>query len=449
MSNIYDCQRSYSWVRRYIIFTFKRFYGEYIVTGRENIPQEGPVIFASNHLNALMDALAVISVTPQKLPIIYLGRADMFKNVRARKILHFCKLLPAFRQHEGYINLEKNLEIFDLCSDVLDHNKAIGIMPEVRQGFSRKIRQLGKGTFRIAFSAQQKYMTQPGVKIVPIGIDFEDFENYGKYIILNIGKPIEVSEYMTEYMENPVKATNRIRERLRQDLIKLTFNLDTVKNYEYFETATAVANMAVTKKMNLQNKTLPRFLARQKIAEWLIKMEKKSQPMTDQLEIYCKEYKENLHELNLQSWVFDEKTYKTKHLFVTILVLIITLPVYIIGFLLNMLPFFSPDIILKALKVDLRGGISSLRFGLGMFTFPIFYFIQGVFIYKMLNGYFWNLIIIIPLQYFFGKLTFQWYKTYKKLVGKLRHRKLEYTKSETFERTQILHEQIIGMVKAS
>jgi len=150
----------------------------------------------------------------------------------------------------------------------------------------------------------------------------------------------------------------------------------------------------------------------------------------------------------LQSWVFDEKTYKIKHLFVTILLLIITSPVYIIGFLLNMLPFFTPDMILKALKVNLRGGISSLRFGLGILTFPVFYFIQGVFIYKMLNGYFWNLIIIIPLQYFFGKLTFQWYKSYKKLVGKLRHRRFEYAKSETFERTQILHEQIIGMVKA-
>jgi len=448
MSKIYDYQWSYSWVRRYVMFTFKRFYGEYIVNGRKNIPQEGPVIFASNHLNALMDALAVISVTPQKLPIIYLGRADMFKNEKVRKILRFCKLLPAFRQHEGYINLEKNLEIFDLCSEVLDHNKAIGIMPEVRQGFSRRIRQLGKGIFRIAFSAQHKYGSQPGVKIVPIGIDFEDFENYGKHIILNIGKPIEVAEYMAEYLENPVKATNRIRERLRKDLIKLTFNLDTEKNYEYFETATAVANQAVTRKLNLQNKTLPRFFARQKIAEWLIKMEKKSQAMTEQLEIYCKEYKENLQELNLQSWVFDEKTYKIKHLFVTILLLIITSPVYIIGFLLNMLPFFTPDVILKALKVNLRGGISSLRFGLGMLTFPVFYFIQGVFIYKMLNGYFWNLIIIIPLQYFFGKLTFQWYKSYKKLVGKLRHRRFEYAKSETFERTQILHGKIIGMVKA-
>jgi len=80
MSNIYDFTRSYSLVRRYVLFTFKRFYGEYIVNGRENIPEKGPVIFASNHLNALMDALAVISTLPHKVPIVYLARADYFKK---------------------------------------------------------------------------------------------------------------------------------------------------------------------------------------------------------------------------------------------------------------------------------------------------------------------------------------------------------------------------------
>jgi hypothetical protein len=35
------------------------------------------------------------------------------------------------------------------------------------------------------------------------GIDFGDFIDVHKHIIINIGKPIEVSEYIESYEENP------------------------------------------------------------------------------------------------------------------------------------------------------------------------------------------------------------------------------------------------------
>src|ERR1035437_202335 len=237
MSNIYDFNVSYSLVKRYVIFIFKRYYGKYIVTGRENLPLEGPVIFAANHLNALMDALAVISILPHHMSIVYLGRADLFKNKAFARVLEFSKILPAFRMRDGVENLEKNHGIFESCVDVLDHKKVLGIMPEGNQGPFRKLRPLVKGIFRIAFNAQQRYGEQPGVKIVPIGIDMGDFDKFGEHLIINIGKPIEVSEYMAEYGVNPANATNQIRERLRGDLTQLTFNLAIEKYYDCFETA--------------------------------------------------------------------------------------------------------------------------------------------------------------------------------------------------------------------
>lgn len=449
MSNIYDFTRSYSLVRRYVLFTFKRFYGEYIVNGRENIPEKGPVIFASNHLNALMDALAVISTLPHKVPIVYLARADYFKNKKIAKILRFFKILPAFRMRDGVGNLEKNHGIFEECVDVLDHNNALGIMPEGVQSGLRKLRPLVKGIFRIAFTAQQKYDTQPGVKIVPIGIDYEDFEKYGKHIIINIGKPIEVSDYMAEYNVNPVNATNQIRDRLRDDLIGLSLHLDTEKHYACFETATKVANAAIVNEYKLPDKTLSRFFARQKIAERLISLENKKHEITERLDTLCTEYKENMKKLNLHSWVLEKKTYKIKPLLLTGLLLLVTLPVFVIGFILNMFPFFLPDAIRKLFKIKFPGGVSSVRFGLGMISFPIFYLLQGIMIYKRFNGDLWNLIIIIPLQYIFGKLSFLWYKSYKKLLAKVRYRKLQHQNSQILVETRFLHEQIIQIVQAS
>ncbi|MDP4238792.1 MAG: 1-acyl-sn-glycerol-3-phosphate acyltransferase [Bacteroidota bacterium] len=448
MSSIYDYKSSYSLVRRYVLFCFKLFYGEYIVTGRENIPKEGPIIYAANHLNALMDPLAVISVVPIKQPIVYLARADMFKKKAVIKILRFCKILPAFRMRDGIGNLEKNHGIFEQCLDVLEHNKALGIMPEGNQGPYRRLRPLVKGIFRIAFTAQEKYGTQPCIKIVPIGIDMEDLEKFGKHLIINIGKPMEVSDYMTEYNENPVHATNHIRNNLRDELISLTLNLATEKHYDCFETAVEVANTDVVKQLKTPDTTLSRFSARQKIANRLIKMEKRKAKTAEKLDAICSEYKANLVKLNLHSWVFDKKPFNYLRLVATSLLLTVTFPVFIVGFSLNMLPFFLPDVIRKIMKLNLPGGLSSFRFGLGMLTFPVFYILQGILIYKKIQGYLWYLIIIIPAQYFLGKLTFQWYRNYKKLLARFRYHKLKKQKSPILEKTQFLHEQITRLVQA-
>jgi len=448
MSNIYDFSLSYSLVKRHVIFTFKRFFSDYIITGRENLPPEGPVIFAPNHLNALMDALAAISVLPHKTPIVFLGRADLFNNETAAKVLRFSKIMPAFRMRDGAANLEKNHGIFELCVDVLNHNKALGIMPEGNQGGFRRLRPLVKGIFRIAFSAQEKYGLQPGVKIVPIGIDYGDLVKFRKHIIVNIGKPIEVSDYMAEYNENPVNATNQIRERLSKDICDLTLNLATENHYDCFETATEVANTAVVKELQMPDKTLFRFKARQKIAERLVALENEEPEKIEKLETLCTTYKENLNKLNLHSWLLEKKQYKMGTLLLTGLMLLCTFPIFLVGFLLNMLPFYSPLLIRKALKITYPGGLSSVHLVFSLVTFPVFYLLQAIVIFNKIKAAWWIIILFFPMQYLLGKFAFQWYRKFKKLRIKFGYRKLEKQKSPVLEQTKLLHDQIIEMVQA-
>jgi len=447
MSNIYDFPLSFSLVKKYVIISFKRFYGEYIVVGRENIPNDGPVIFAPNHLSALMDALAVHSVAPHKLPVIFLGRADIFKNKTAAKILNFIKIMPAFRMRDGVENLGKNDEIFERCVEVLDHNKALGIMPEGNQGEQRKLRPLVKGIFRIAFAAQQKYGTQPGVKIIPVGIDLGDLIKFGKHIIINIGKPIEVSEYMTEFAENPVSATNIIRERLRSDLNTLSLNLATETHYECFETATEVANTAVLQELRFPDKTIFRLVARHQIAERLVALEKYEPEKIEKMELLCEEYKSNLKSINLRTWTLEEPTLKTTSLLLDGFMLFGTLPVFLIGLILNFLPFFMPVFIRKAMKSEYTGFYSSLHFGLGLVTFPLFYLLQTILFCCLLNTQWWGVLLFVFSQYYLGKLAFHWYCEAKRYMAKLRYRKLEREKSPVLEKTQSLRTQIIQMIK--
>ena len=119
MSKIYELPLSFRLVKKYIRFTFKRFYSEFIVLGKENIPVEGQVIFAPNHLNALMDALAVHSISPDNYATVFLARSDIFRKKVLARILRACKIMPAFRIRDGIENLGKNNEVFDKCSALL------------------------------------------------------------------------------------------------------------------------------------------------------------------------------------------------------------------------------------------------------------------------------------------------------------------------------------------
>ena len=447
MSNISAYPLSFSLVRNYIVFAFKHYYGEYIVVGRENIPKDCPVIFAPNHINAFMDAIAVHSIAPDKLPVIFLARADIFNNKTALKFLKFAKILPAFRMRDGMENLGKNNEVFEQCVEILEHNNALGIMPEGNQGEQRKLRPLLKGIFRISFAAQQKYGTQPKVKILPVGIDYGSLTKFGKPIIISIGKPIEVSEYMKSYAENTVTATNEIRERLYSDLEKVSLNLASEKHYDCFETVTEVANSSYVEKLHMPDKTVFRFVARQKIAKQLVTLEKSEPEQMDKLDILSKEYKGLLKRIDLQNWVLEQKHQKKLTVFCEGLLLFWTFPFFIIGLIFNFIPFFVPVYIRKyVIKPEYEGFFGSLQFVLGLITFPLFYLLQAILFYSLISSSWWMTLIFFFLQYPLGKWAIKWNGKAKKLMAVYRFRKLTKKKSSELIQAQSLREQIIQMI---
>ena len=447
MSEIYDYPLSFNLVKKYIVFTFKHFFSEYIVVGKENIPSEGPMIFAPNHTNALMDAFAVHSIAPKNLPIIFLARADIFKNKYIAKFLRSAKIMPAFRMRDGMENLGKNNDVFDKCIEILSQNKALGIMPEGNQEIERKLRPLVKGIFRIAFASQEKKDTQTGVKIIPVGIDYGDILKSNNHIIISIGKPIEVSEYMKSYADNPVVATNEIRDRLRTDMENLTINLATESYYDCFELVTKIANKSVLDELKLKDKTIFRFVARQKIAERLVSLEKNDPDKIKKLNLLGTEYTTLLKKLNLKTWVFDKPIFSNSFLNFEGLILFWTFPFFIYGFIVNFLPFFIPVFIRKfILKAKFPGFFSSLQLALGLITFPLFYILQTVLISSLLDFSWWAIILFFCLQYPFGKWAIKWYKMAKRYQAMMRFRALNNKKSSELLNAQNLREQIIRMI---
>ena len=446
MSRIYELPLSFRLVKKYIRFTFKRFYSEYIVLGKENIPAEGQVIFAPNHLNALMDALAVHSVSPDNYATVFLARADMFRKKTLARILRACKIMPAFRIRDGIENLGKNNEVFDQCVEVLESNNSMGIMPEGNQELERKIRPLVKGIFRVAFSAQQKIGTSGNVKIVPIGIDMGDLYKFGKHIIINIGKPIVISEYMTKYAENQPATTNEIRNDLSTALGNLVVNLNTEKYYQAFEVATQLSNTAMLESMQLKKNTVNLFYAKQEIGRKLVRIEQTHPELAQELDALCADFEDVRKKLNLHINNFEHQSVRSASTALKAAGLLLLSPVFLIGFALNFLPFFTPVVVRKKLKVKFEGFYTSIHYVVGILGFPIFYLLQAILFFSISGLSWWLILLFIPLEYLSGKWAFSLYKHYKKTMGEINHSIVKTKKEKDYKHLLQLRSAIIDIV---
>ncbi len=233
MSNkkIQDKSLGYELIKGFIHFLYPKFFRQTEVRGLENVPKDQPLIFAGNHQNGVMDPLAIILY--QKEPIVYMGRADIFKSKMNRVLLRFIKVTPVYRIRDGFENLSKNDQQIKEAIDVLLDCKQLGVMPEGNHGEQHKLRPLVKGLFRIGYQAEIQLQNTAHVKIIPVGIDYNFYQHAGADLVLIYGKPIEVKDFLPTYLENPAIGLNALRAALSAALSEIMLD---IRSQEYDRT---------------------------------------------------------------------------------------------------------------------------------------------------------------------------------------------------------------------
>ena len=71
------------------------FYREIEVVGMESVPVDGPVLLASNHPNALVDALVVCCMLPR--PVVLTAKATLLENPITRLLVRMVGVVPLRR----------------------------------------------------------------------------------------------------------------------------------------------------------------------------------------------------------------------------------------------------------------------------------------------------------------------------------------------------------------
>ncbi|MFN2635504.1 MAG: lysophospholipid acyltransferase family protein [Gemmatimonadaceae bacterium] len=192
------------------------FYRDIRVVGRERIPIQGPLLIAVNHQNALVDSLIAGWVIPRRITMT--AKATLTRNPLIAVLFKVLRVVPLRRVSDetarslgGSLDPARNADAFRELFEVLKRNGAVLIFPEGKSHNETGLEPLRTGLARVALQARNDGKID-GIRIVPLGLVFEDKGTPGTVVGARVGKVIDLDTWMGE---DPSALTAEIANRLR------------------------------------------------------------------------------------------------------------------------------------------------------------------------------------------------------------------------------------------
>ena len=125
-----------------IVWLFTKLFIHPKIIGKNNIPKEGRVILAGNHVH-LFDPLPLITLS--KRSIHFLAKQSLFKNPQGIIFRHLNLIKVKRDGHDG--------KALDEAIEYLKNDKVIGIFPEGTRERGRGLMEFKYGAVKMAYAA--------------------------------------------------------------------------------------------------------------------------------------------------------------------------------------------------------------------------------------------------------------------------------------------------------
>jgi len=412
------------------------FYRRVIVVGRDNINPNDYLIFAPNHQNALMDALAVL-FTHKGQPI-FLARADIFKTKFMASILYFLKILPVYRIRDGLDALKSNDIIFDKTIDVLKNKNGLVILPEGSHEGVRRLRQLKKGICRIAFQAYEATGFTLNIKIIPVGIEFTNYSRVRQVLTVVYGKPIEISQFYDSYRKNPQRAMNELRSLLSAEMEKNMVHIESEEDYEAIDELRSLINGKYSDDIRMPKLFRDRIL--------INKLNRLKSSSADTYQKICEltlKIKEKAKLLKTDYRLLEKKKHPFYAMLSGVLGLIIGFPLFIFGFVFNFVFLQIPNIPLK--KVQDIQFHSSLRYTISLMLAIVLMPVYLILSFAIVSPWWFAILIFISIP-LTGLFSWSYYLLLRRISGGLRIRHMIRKKNEDFFLLKRNHDELVTLI---
>jgi len=431
----------YKWSRSIFDIFLRIFYRKFIVHGLENLPKNKAYIIASNHQNALMDPLVVMKSLERP---VFISRADLFKtkNLLSRFFV-FCRIIPSFRIRDGKETLKFNHDMFLRVSQILQNNVPLVIFPEAQHFDKRHLLPLKKGITRMAFTTEVNCDFKLDLQIIPAGIYYSNYFNFQADVKIILGKPINVLKYKQLFLENEARANAELRDEIANELKKCIIHIEDLNNYTAYEMLRVVNRTKMLKDLRLENKGVNDLFADQATIKLIEEAHKKNTEKTQELFDTATQYAENLKKYALRNWLFEKGKFNQFALIGHFFAFFILFPLFLYGFLNNLLALQPQRILNKKFKDPQFH--SSVRFVFFTFATPFIHLAQFGLIALITDSWWikWvYLISLLPSGYF----AYYYYTFWTKFKAKQRFESLKKTNKEVFNNLQTMRTALIDKI---
>lgn len=412
------------------------FYRKVIVLGRENVNPDNHIIFAPNHQNALMDALAVLFT--QKGQLVFLARADIYKRKTIASLLYFLKMLPVYRMRDGFSSLKGNDEIFDKTVDVLRNKNGLVVLPEGNHEGIRRLRQLKKGICRIAFQADEASGFDLKIKIVPVGLEYTNYQMYRQVLTVVYGKPIEVSEFHELYKMSPEIALNELRSKLSYEMKRIMVHIDSDEDYEAIDELRRLINGRFSDDIRI-----PKLFRDRMLIEKLNSLKTKDQELYKRICSLSLLVKQKAKELNTDYRLLAKKKHPILWLIAGFIGLIVTFPFFIFGNIFNMTFLEIPNLQIRKIR-DIQFH-SSVKYGLSLILALVFLPVYLIISFIIFSPWWLAVLIYVTLP-LTGLFAWYYYLEFRRITGGFRIKKYQWNNNREYALLKKNHDELIGLV---
>ena len=186
------------------------------VRNAERLPRNGPVLIVANHPAGMTDA--VVLATKLKRPVHFLAMSPLFKPWLRGVLMRSIGALPVYRQRDDPALVHQNDTTFEACHEFFDEGGAVVIFPEGHSDEVRRVLQLKTGAARLALGQEQRGRGGAPLTLLPIGLYFEDRTRFQSEVILSLGEPIALAEYIAQAASTPRETVQALTQRIQTEI---------------------------------------------------------------------------------------------------------------------------------------------------------------------------------------------------------------------------------------
>jgi len=340
------------------------------VSGKENIPENGPYILVANHPSTFLDPINIGALVNAK--VSFLAKGVLFKNKIVAAVLKKMNMIPIYRTQDNPNLLGKNVEIFKNCYEKLAKGGVIMIFPEGTSEMERKLRKIKSGTARIALGAEKSANFNLNLKIIPVGLSYTKESKFRSEVFINVGKTILVKEFQNEFIKNEFEASKMLTTKIEESLKDLIVDAE---NDELENLITKIESLYQLNLNDNNEKISPKesIIYTQNISKAVKFYYNNFYNSYTKMETKINNYFKKLELNNLSDKGFNNDVFKLN--IFTFFIALVGFPIWIFGYINSFIPYKIPRII--ALKLsDSKAFYGALLMAIGTFVFLFFYILE-------------------------------------------------------------------------